>query len=119
MAGLTDRHTQDTTHYNHIAFAILCNGGEVKVYEYGSARSGVNVFDGVYGTDTVFQIRIPSEGGVQYIQDGELIYESTRTITWPLHAVTAIYAVEMPAIADVKYLLGTDIPPSTPPPPPS
>ena len=119
MAGLTDRNTLGTTSWNQIAFAIRCENGQVKVYEYGTHRTGLGVLDGVYGTDTVFQIRISSEDGVQYLQDGELLYTSTMTITWPLHVVTAIIEPEMPAIADVKYLMGSDIPPSTPPPPPS
>ena len=114
-AGLTNQVTTVGHDYRQILFAFYCHNGEVRVYENGHHRKS----NGVFGPETVFQIRITTHGDVQYLQDDVLIYTSTMTITWPLHAVAAVGSREPLAIADMRYLMGVDVPPSLPPPPPS
>merc|ERR1711998_449227 len=99
MVGLTT--TGTTTHsYDTIDFAIYPrNDGSLYVYESGSSRGSM----GTYTQYDVQQVRVNTNGAVEYVRSGTVVYTSTVTPTFPLAADLSIYTLNA-AINSLKYI---------------
>jgi hypothetical protein len=76
------------TSYSEIDYAIYPNYlSQVYIYEGGNQ---IGQF-GTYTTSDTFRIAI-SGGKVQYLKNGQLLYEHTTTPTYPLRADTSLYS---------------------------
>jgi hypothetical protein len=96
-------------HYGDIEFALYLAGGAVKVYERGAYRGTFGMF--VPGD----KLRVAVESGVvKYRRNGNVLYTSAVTPTYPLLVDTALYSKG----ATLKSAVVSGSWTSPPPPPP-
>jgi hypothetical protein len=96
MAGLSNGDTNQG--YGDIDFALYPNdAGNIYIYEGGVMRqqNGNGGIFGVYNANTRLRVAVES-GFVKYYKDGQLLYTSTGTPTYPLSVDTALWSPTIP-----------------------
>src|SRR5437762_11674606 len=87
MAGLS--HRGASTRFNDIDFGFRFNGsGRADVMENGQYQDG----DATYRPGDVFRVAV-TNGRVQYLKNGQVIHESSRSPQYPLVADVALGTV--------------------------
>jgi len=104
MAGLGNGDTNQ--HYGDIEFAVYLNGsGLVEIYESGNARGTF----GAYSPGDRFRVAVEN-GVVRYRKNGNVLYTSAVTPTYPLLLDTSFYGLNSTitdaTIAGVQPLTG-------------
>jgi hypothetical protein len=88
MAGLT--HAVTDSSYDTIDFALYTLGdGSIEIWEGGSPVNGQQSF-GTYAPGDTFTLQV-SGNAVTYLQNGALLYTSTRSATLPLVFDASMY----------------------------
>merc|ERR1719464_2132747 len=85
MIGLNDK--SKTSSYSDINYALYADKGTVRVYESGRHVKAL----GRYRDGQTFQVLVNKDGKVEYLQEGYLLYTSTKTPTFPLWADVSIH----------------------------
>jgi hypothetical protein len=85
MIGLNDKSV--TNSYSDINYALYADRGTVRVYESGRHIKNF----GKYSAGEAFQVQVNKDGKVEYLQDGNLLYTSRVSPTFPLWADVSIH----------------------------
>ena len=63
-------------------------GGTIQIREHGTNMGNV----GTYSANSVGEVRVNHNGVVEYRVDGTSVYNSTRTVTYPLNVDVSFYS---------------------------
>ena len=80
----------------------LCagTGTKVAVYEKGSHKGTF----GSFGPENVLEIRLTSDGNVQFVDDGYVFYRSESPVSWPVHVGAVLHTVQNQGFEHIQYL---------------
>ena len=83
--------------WDEVNMAIREEGSEVYT------QSGIDWSQG----PSVFEVRITTGSGVQFVRDGTVLWTASRAITWPMH-VTADFAETGAVLDNIRYLTAAE-----------